>query len=135
MDIDNPSAGNATHGLPENAVGAPDCNHLDVVSLGDGGKITMTFTPPITNGAGDDFVVFENGFPSGGYLYAELAFVEVSTDGYVFARFPSVSLTPAPIIGDNILDPTNVHNLAGKHPGGKHLSLPGHALRSRRPGG
>jgi len=118
MDIDNPSAGNATHGLPENAVGAPDCNHLDVVSLGDGGRITMTFTPPITNGAGDDFVVFENGFPSGGYLYAELAFVEVPTDGYVFARFPSVSLTPAPIIGDNILDPTNVHNLAGKHPGG-----------------
>jgi|GEM_PF-1441689 len=118
MDIANPSAGDATHGVPGNAVGAPDCNHLDVVSLGDGGEITMTFTPPITNGTGDDFVIFENGFPSGGYLYAELAFVEVSTDGYAFARFPSVSLTPEPIIGDNILDPSDVHNLAGKHPGG-----------------
>ena len=118
MDIAYPGLGDASFGSPANALGAADCNHLDVVSLGDGGEITMTFTPPITNGTGDDFVIFENGFPSGGYLYAELAFVEVSTDGFVFATFPSVSLTPAPIVGDNILDPTDVHNLAGKHPGG-----------------
>ncbi len=118
VDIDNPGLGDASFGLGEKALGAADCNYLDVVSLGDGGEITMTFTPPITNGPGDDFVIFENGFPSGGYLYAELAFVEVSTDGYAFARFPSVSLTPGPIVGDNILDPTDVHNLAGKHPGG-----------------
>ncbi len=118
VDIDNPGLGNASFGLAENALGAADCNYLDVVSLGDGGKITMTFTPPITNGPGADFVIFENGFPSGGYLFAELAFVEVSTHGITFARFPSVSLTPDPVEGYNILDPTNVHNLAGKHPGG-----------------
>jgi hypothetical protein len=89
-----------------------------VVSLGDAGEITMTFSPPITNGPGTDFAVFENGFPSGGYLFAELAFVEVSTNGSTFARFPSVSLTPDPIEGYDVLDPTDVHNLAGKHPGG-----------------
>lgn len=118
MNIANPGLGDVTFGSPGNAVGAPLCNHLDVVSLGDGGEITMTFNPPITNGPGADFAVFENGFPSGGYMYAELAFVEVSTDGSTFVRFPSVSLTPDPIVGDNILDPTDVHNLAGKHPGG-----------------
>ena len=118
MDIGDPGLGDASFGAGENAVGAADCDYLDVVSLGDGGEVTMTFSPPITNGPGDDFVVFENGFPSGGHLFAELAFVEVSTDGHAFARFPSVSLTPDPIDGYNVLDPTDVHNLAGKHPGG-----------------
>ena len=118
MDIDNPGLGNASFGVPENAVGAADCDYVNVVSLGDGGEITMVFSPPITNGPGADFAVFENGFPSGGYLFAELAFVEVSTNGIAFARFPSVSLTPAPIEGYDILDPSDVHNLAGKHPGG-----------------
>lgn len=118
MDIDDPGLGDASFGSGGNAVGAADCDYLNVVSLGDGGEITMTFSPPITNGPGEDFVVFENGFPSGGYLFAELAFVEVSTDGVSFARFPSVSLTPDPIEGYDILDPTDVHNLAGKHPGG-----------------
>jgi hypothetical protein len=118
VNIAKPELGDVTFGSPGNAVGAPECNHLDVISLGDGGQITMTFDPPITNGSEEDFVVFENGFPSGGYLYAELAFVEVSTDGQTFVRFPSVSLTPSPIIGDNVLDPTDVYNLAGKHPGG-----------------
>ena len=118
VDIDQPGLGYASFGLAENALGAADCNYLDVVSLGDGGKITMTFNPPITNGPGNDFVIFENGFPSGGYLFAELAFVEVSTNGIAFARFPSVSLTPNPIEGYNVLNPTDVHNLAGKHPGG-----------------
>jgi hypothetical protein len=118
MDIANPGLGDVTFGSPGDALGAADCNYLHVVSLGDGGQITMIFNPPITNGPGVDFAVFENGFPSIGYLFAELAFVEVSTDGYTFARFPNVSLTPAPIEGYDVLDPTNVHNLAGKHPGG-----------------
>ncbi len=118
VNIEDPEAIDATFGSPENAVGEVQCNHLDVVSLGDGGEITMTFDPPITDGPGADFAVFENGFPSGGLLYAELAYVEVSTNGNAFVTFPSVSLTPSEIIGDNVLDPTDVHNLAGKHPGG-----------------
>ncbi|MFN6048554.1 MAG: T9SS C-terminal target domain-containing protein, partial [Bacteroidota bacterium] len=47
-----------------------------VVSLGDGGIATLTFDPPITNGDGFDFAVFENTFLD---TFLELAFVEVST--------------------------------------------------------
>jgi hypothetical protein len=118
MDIGDPGSGNVSFGSAGKATGPADCDYLDVVSIGDGGEITMTFNPPITNGPGADFAVFENGFPSGGYLFAELAFVEVSTDGNTFARFPCVSLTPDPIEGYDILDPSDVRNLAGKHPGG-----------------
>jgi hypothetical protein len=118
MDIRQPGLGDASYGSPEYAVGEADCDYTKVVSLGDGGEITMYFKTPITNGPGTDFAVFENGFPSGGYLFGELAFVEVSTHGVTFARFPSDSLTPVPIEGYDVLDPTDVHNLAGKHPGG-----------------
>jgi hypothetical protein len=125
MDIREPGLGDASYGSPVNALGEADCNYTDVVSLGDGGKITMIFNPPITNGSGADFAVFENGFPSAGYLFAELAFVEVSTNGSQFVRFPSVSLTPDPIEGYDILDPSNVRDLAGKHPGGNLLPCQG----------
>jgi|YNPNPStandDraft_1061719.scaffolds.fasta_scaffold06340_2 hypothetical protein len=118
MDIRNPGGGNASYGSPDNVVGPASCSYADVVSLGDGGRITMTFDPPITNGPGADFAVFENSFYSGSSgLFAELAFVEVSSDGVQFARFPSVSLTPQPVDTYGTLDPTNVYNLAGKHPG------------------
>ncbi len=100
------------------------------------GQITLTFSQPIHNGPGPDFVVFENGFisdytlPTGsvaGQIFAELAYVEVSTDGQTFVRFPSVSLT-LPLDPNGLtdpskggtgaygcIDPTNVYNLAGKH--------------------
>ncbi|MEW6442978.1 MAG: putative metal-binding motif-containing protein [bacterium] len=117
MDIADPGGGTVTYGSPLNAVGPASCSYTDVVSLGDDGEITMTFDPPITNGAGADFAVFENSFYSGGNLFAELAFVEVSSDGVQFARFPGVSLTSGPVDGYGTLDPTNVFNLAGKHPG------------------
>jgi hypothetical protein len=41
--------------------------------------------------------------------------MEVSTDGVNFARFDSVSLTPGPVGGYGTIDPTDVHNLVGKH--------------------
>jgi len=107
----------ATYGSPQNILGEASCSYTDVLSLGDGGKITLTFDVPIGNGTGPDFAVFENSFYSGGALFAELAFVEVSSDGVNFARFPCVSLTPNSVDSYGTLDPTNVHNLAGKHPG------------------
>jgi hypothetical protein len=95
---------------------------MDVVSLGDGGSALLTFAHPITNGPGPDFAVFENGFKAqaGNGYYLELAFVEVSTDGKRFVRFPSVSLTQdtAQIEGFGYLDPTKIHNLAGKYVAG-----------------
>jgi len=59
------------------------------------GEITLDFNNSLFDGGGDDFVVFENAFEFGdnpGFWYAELAFVEVSTNGVDFARFPATSL-------------------------------------------
>jgi len=104
----------ASFGLPEYALGKASGNSVNVVSLGDGGIATLQFDRPIINGPGPDFAVFENGF---GDQFLELAFVEVSSDGEYFVRFPSVSLTPSDtqVEGFGTLDPTYIHNLAGKY--------------------
>ena len=65
-----------------------------MVSLGKGGSITLSFDPPVSNGDGWDFAVFENGFED---TFLELAYVEVSSDGVVFVRFDNASLTPDPV--------------------------------------
>lgn len=87
-----------------------------VVSLGDGGIATLTFSPPITNGEGPDFSVFENSFSDN---FLELAFVEVSSDGLHFVRFPATSLLQdtsqtGPF---GLTEATQIHNLAGKYRG------------------
>ena len=116
------------------ALGPVTGDNFDVLSLGDltaaqitsgasVGKVTLHFTDaqhtaPIRNLPGADFVIFENGFEDttgAGGVFAELAYVEVSSDGVNFARFPSVSLTPAAVGSYGALNPTNVFNLAGKH--------------------
>jgi len=99
---------------------------LDADQIANGdlpGYLTVTFPTGIRNGAGADFAVFENGFtygsPNG--LFMELAYVEVSTDGSAFARFPSISLNTAPVTGSGAFagfDTSNVYNLAGKHASG-----------------
>jgi hypothetical protein len=92
-----------------------------VLSLGDGGSVTLTFAPPVADGEGADFAVFENGFfVTPGAVFAELAFVEVSSNGANFVRFPAVSATQTLTQAGNFstLDPSNLHNLAGKHPAG-----------------
>ena len=60
------------------------------------------------------FVVFENGFVDN---FLELAFVEVSSDGIHFFRFPANSETRDSIqIGTfGAVDATNINNLAGKY--------------------
>lgn len=106
---------------PAKALGPATGEVLDTVSLGEReagspdppGAITLTFDAPIVDGAGPDLVVFENTFPSATGLFAELAYLEVSTDGEVFARFPCVSLTAEPIAQYGTMDPTDVYNLAG----------------------
>jgi hypothetical protein len=114
VDIANPGAGLASFGLPSEALGVAEGNTSNIVSLGDGGQITLGFAHPITDGPGADFAVFENGFADN---FLELAFVEVSSDGSQFARFPAVSLTQTSTqIGSfGSLDPTNLNNLAGKY--------------------
>lgn len=84
------------------------------------GSITLGFSVNIFDGAGADFAVFENGFSFGGptSLLAELAYVEVSSNGIDFARFDSISLNTAPTLVSGafqMYDATNIYNLAGKH--------------------
>lgn len=99
-------------GTPANALGKADGNQ--VVSLGDGGSATLSFNLAIYDGVGADFAVFENAFNS---TFLELAFVEVSSDGQHFFRFPSTSLTDTlTAVGSfGSIDARNVHNLAGKY--------------------
>lgn len=85
--------GNAGGGIfaPGNALGAPN-GATGVHSLGLGGDLTLGFALPIVDGPGADLIVGENPFrlTTGGWdTFAEMMFVEVSSDGVHFARFPS----------------------------------------------
>lgn len=114
QNITAPEGPAASFGGDTNAIGMATLdNTSDAVSLGDGGSALVTFAHPIRNGEGPDFAVFENGFSDNSL---ELAFVEVSTDGERFVRFPATCLTQTetqlPNAGQT--DPTNLNNLAGK---------------------
>lgn len=104
----------ASFGVPENALNIAEGTAGSVVSLGDGGKATLTFAQAITNGPGPDFAIFENGLSD---TFLELAFVEVSSDGTYFVRFPSHSetQTTTQIGGFGNVDCRYIHNLAGKY--------------------
>ena len=111
INIADTTLGRASDGSAGSLEGKADNN---VVSLGDGGVVTLSFEHPIINGSGWDFAVFENSF-DGHFL--ELAFVEVSSDGQNFYRFPAHSLTQDSMqVGTfGTIDPTKIHNLAGKY--------------------
>jgi hypothetical protein len=113
VNISNPGLGAASFGSASDALG--QANGTSLVSLGDGGSITVGFDQPIANGPGADFAVFENGLASGSAYFLELGFVEVSSDGTNFFRFPDVSLTPSTtqVSSFGVLDPTNLYDLAG----------------------
>lgn len=100
---------------PANALGKAQGSATDIVVLGDGGRITLTFDGYITNGAGADFAVFENSFSD---IFLELAFVEVSSNGTDFFRFTNYSFTASPVSGFGSVDPTNIDGLAGKYRAG-----------------
>jgi hypothetical protein len=51
-------------------------------------------------------------------MFTELGYVEVSSNGIDFARFPAVSLTPEAVGSYGTIEISNVYNLAGKHPNG-----------------
>lgn len=118
------------------ALGAATGSNTDIVSLGDldqeqidagepAGYIVLSFIETIRDRGGYDFAVFENGFISNyntsggsvaGEMFAELGYVEVSSDGINFARFPAVSLTAGVVGAYGTLEISDVFGLAGKHP-------------------
>ncbi|MDF7808995.1 hypothetical protein P4E94_16225 [Pontiellaceae bacterium B12219] len=97
---------------PAKALGPAAGDSYDVVSLGRSGEITLTFSMGITDGAGDDFAVFENSFSDS---FLELGWVEVSSDGIHFTRFPNASYTSDSVGGFGQVDPTLIYGLAGKY--------------------
>ena len=111
LDIANPAQGKASFGDSSAAAGMADGN---VVSLGDSGVAEYQFSNPISDQPGAEFAIFENALSDN---FLELAFVEVSSDGQHFVRFPAVSLTPdSPQVSSfGSLEPTQLRNFAGKY--------------------
>lgn len=118
MQINKPENGLASYGVDADGLGKPDGQSL--VSLGDGGNAVLTFDSPICDGPGPDFAVFENPLENAqqpGFFFLELGFVEVSSDGENYVRFPAFSYIPeSPQVGSfGCVEPKLVHNLAGKY--------------------
>ncbi len=112
QDTSNNSLGYANVGDETMALGIAGSN--GVVSLGDGGYAILQFNLPLSDGAGPDFAVFENGFDD---TFLELAFVEASSDGINFFRFPATSNTDTTTQTSSFgpTDATKINNLAGKY--------------------
>jgi len=112
QNIADQSLGLADYGDSSVVPGVAD--GVNVVSLGDGGSAIVTFSGRIVNGPGPDFAIFENSFSE---TFLELAFVEVSSDGVNYFRFPAVSETQTnvQIGGFGAVDCRYIHNLAGKY--------------------
>ena len=112
VNIADTTLGKVTFGEIDYCFGAPN---PAVLSLGDGGFVTLFFEQNLFDGEGYDFAVFENAFDA---YFLELAFVEVSSDGENFFRFESQSLTNTETqMGPfDLLAAEQIHNLAGKYP-------------------
>jgi hypothetical protein len=92
-----PCAGFGQTKFPEIVEGPPhgggaSQGSTDVLSLGVGGEIVLSFAPnAIVDGPGADFIVFENPFDVGGDAqdpYAEPGEVSVSDDGIQWSVYP-----------------------------------------------
>ena len=106
------------HQTPQHALGSYSTS---VVSLGNGGSITLGFADPITDGLGDDLAVIENGFyadATGQLMFTELGYVEVSSNGTDFVRFDSASRRSDAVGGFDYQDVRELGGLAGKDGGG-----------------
>jgi len=96
------------------AVPLDEADPFAIVSLGRGGQITLAFAAAIVDGPGADFAVFENSVIDG---FLELAFVEVSSDGETFVRFPTDSVTPSPVGAfANTMLASEINGFAGNYP-------------------
>jgi hypothetical protein len=114
QDISLSSGAYANVGDSSSALGK--AGTTGVVSLGDGGIAVLQFASPVKDDTGPDFAVFENSFDDS---FLELGFVEVSSDGSNWFRFPAVSNTDATTQTGSFgaTDPVKINNLAGKYRG------------------
>lgn len=114
LDIANPGLGFPTQGTPADALGPAD--GLGVYSLGDGGFVTAELSEGIWDGPGHDFAVYENSFWNLDGLFAEFAYVEVSSNGIDFARFPGTTDHAIPVSSFGSVHPCDFQNFAGDKP-------------------
>jgi len=96
ITVTSVNPGSGASGDPILGLGAPIGLGLlngstDVYTLGVGGSVTYEMDSSVVNAAGADLIVCENPFFVIGTVtsFAEAMFVEVSTNGTDFARFPS----------------------------------------------
>jgi hypothetical protein len=97
---------------PEKALGKAAGDSFDIVCLGNGGDITLTFSSPVTDSPGADFAVFENSVSD---TFLEIAYVEVSSNGRDFVRFDCVSLTESPVSAFGTIDPEHINGVGGRY--------------------
>ncbi|TVR66888.1 MAG: PEP-CTERM sorting domain-containing protein [Spirochaetaceae bacterium] len=124
-----PGVGAEAYTDPERALGPASGVSTDVLVLGDGGQVTLTFAAPIVNAPGyADFAVYENGIadPNAGTVFAELGWVAVASrenaTDQEFARFPATTTRTEPVGGYDTgleqIDPDQYSGFAGIHPAG-----------------
>ncbi len=120
-----PGAGAEAYTDPGRALGPASGVSTDVLVLGDGGQVTLTFATPIVNAPGyADFAVYENGIanPSAGTVFAELARVAVASrenaTNEEFARFPATTTRTEPVGSFEQIDPIQYSGFAGTYPAG-----------------
>ncbi len=90
---------------------SPCADPCQVVSLGKGGYVVLAFDPPIADGLGADFIVFENPFAYGnGLVFEEWMIIQASQDGRSWHTFPFDSVTGAGLAGRT---PTGCSNCTG----------------------
>jgi hypothetical protein len=98
--------------VPERALGQAGDDTTAIVSLGEGGSITLGFDTVLGNAEGYDFAVFENGFAD---EYLEVAFVEVSSDSVNFISFDTATLVNSPVGAYGTMSPSQMQGFAGKY--------------------
>ncbi len=113
---DNPHFPRCVLGRPDSTARpcAPTADPRELLSLGDGGEITLYFRRPIVNREGPDFIVFENAFYIGcdtNRAFMETGIVSVSRDGQRFVEFPFSVIDTLPINS-----PRRYRGLAGVTP-------------------
>ena len=101
---------------PEAALGKAEGTPTEnIVVLGDGGSIILTFAKPITDGEGADFAVFENSIND---TFLEIGTVEVSSDGEHFVAFDNYYLGTEEVESYGGHDARLIWGFAGKFKAG-----------------
>ena len=104
----------------QSALGSPSFDDLgraeqrlpieQTLSLGEGGVVTILLSQSIGDEVGPDLGIYENSFNGS---FVEYAWVEVSSDGEHFVRFPNLSFSNSPLHSFEEIEGIESWGLAG----------------------